>query len=82
MDLQNQNQQMAEQMAQMQEQLDALRQDNTELTDTISGMGANLEEGFAGPGKAAEEGGGPETYAAMVNQARENGIENLPEMGA
>ena len=82
MDLQNQNQQMAEQMAQMQEQLDALRQDNTELTDTISGMGANLEEGFAGPGKAAEEGGGPETYAAMINQARENGIENLPEMGA
>ena len=83
MELQQQNQQMAEQMTQMQEQIDALSQDNAELSSDLSSIGATLGEGFApGANKAAEEGGGPDTYAAMINQARETGIENLPEMGA
>lgn len=83
MDLQQQNQQMMEQMASLQEENAALKQDNEALSSDMSSMGATLGEGILpGADKVAEEGGGPDTYAAMIDQARNGGLAAMPEGAA
>ena len=81
--LQQQNQQLVEQLAQMQKQNDNLRMGNTQLTNALASVGATGASGFT-PGamgsKAAEAGGGPETQAALINQARRGGLADMPEM--
>lgn len=71
--LQQQNQQLLDQMAQMQKENDSLRLTSTQLTNALASVGASGASGFlpqAAGTKAAQEGPGPDTQAALVSQAR------------
>lgn len=71
--LQQQNAQLVEQLAQMQKENDNLRVTGTQMTNALASMGAISEGGAAVQpgGKVAQAGGGPGTQAALVNRARE-----------
>ena len=68
-----QNEQMQAQMQQMQQENDNLKMTTTKLANSLSQVG-----GFS-TDKAAEAGGGPDSNAAIANQARLT-LEQLPEM--
>lgn len=68
-----QNEQMQAQMQQMQKENDNLKMTTTKLSNSLSQVG-----GFS-TDKAAEAGGGPDSNAAIANQARLT-LEQLPEM--
>ena len=72
--LQAQNQQLTEQIAQMQHEMDNLRTTGTQMTNALASIGATNGGGAAlqPGGKVAQAGGGPGTQAALVNRARES----------
>lgn len=77
-----QMQQMQQSMQQMQQQMDVLQKENDNLKATSNRLANSLQGagGFSSQAdKAAEEGGGPETYAALANNAKLD-LETMPEM--
>ena len=73
--LQEQNAQLVEQMAALQKENDNLRVTSMQTTNALANVGAAQGGGYAQRNartpKVAQAGGGPDTQAALVNQARE-----------
>jgi len=73
--LQQQVEQMGQQMQQMQAENDTLRKTTMQMTNTVAQLGARGGNAAApmpggAPNKIGEEGGGPTTTSAVVNNAR------------
>lgn len=73
--LQQQNEQLVEQLAQMQKENDNLKLTSTQMTNALANVGAAQGGGYAqqqpGAMKVAQAGGGADTQAALIAQARE-----------
>ena len=74
--LQQQNEQLVEQLAQKQKENDNLRMVSTQMTNAMANVGAAQGGGYAQqqpgrPMKVAQAGGGADTQAALIAQARE-----------
>ena len=73
--LQQQVEQMGQQMAQMQQENQNLKKTAMQMSNTVAQLGARRGNGAApnpngGPTKIGEEGGGPNTTSALVDNAR------------